>query len=176
MRLDAPLTAIVVVVVVVVPRMQGELVSQYLTAAAAIKRRLHSRGGLPMARLLPTTCHPGSRGGCAGYSASCRRRSVMLSRRGSRLLLRFHKPLLLGNERKVSHSRMFQTRSLDSLFLSFSLGGGSILETTKIRHLSLYHHAPPKTRPHPMLRMSDDFTRFEKISLIYLRQLKLQAK
>lgn len=73
-------------------RMQGELVSRYLTAAAAIKRRLRSRGGLPMARLLPTTCHPGSRGGCAGYSASCRRRrrSVMLSRRRSRLLLRFH--------------------------------------------------------------------------------------
>ncbi|KAF7381715.1 hypothetical protein HZH68_015588 [Vespula germanica] len=45
--------------------MQGELVSRYLTAAAAIKRRLRFRGGLPMG-LLPTTCHPGSRGGDGG--------------------------------------------------------------------------------------------------------------
>lgn len=31
---------------------------EYLTAAAAIKRGSRSRGGLPMAGLLPTTCHP----------------------------------------------------------------------------------------------------------------------
>jgi len=73
-RVDASLTAIIVLVVVIVYReMQGELVSRYLTAAAAIKRGLRSRGGLPMAGLLPTTCHPGSRGGCARYSVSRRR-------------------------------------------------------------------------------------------------------
>jgi hypothetical protein len=53
-----------------VPQIQGELVSRYLTAAAAIKRGLRSRGGLPMARLLPTTCHPGSRDGCAARFAA----------------------------------------------------------------------------------------------------------
>lgn len=45
--------------------MYGELISRYLTATVAIKRGLRSRGGPPMAGLLPTTCHPGSRGGCA---------------------------------------------------------------------------------------------------------------
>jgi len=53
-----------------VPQIQGELVSRYLTAAAAIKRGLRSRGGLPMAGLLPTTCHPGSRDGCAARFAA----------------------------------------------------------------------------------------------------------
>lgn len=90
-----------------VSRMQGKLVSRYLAAAAAIKRGLRSRGGLPMAGLLPTTCHPGSRGGCAGYSAT-RRRSVMLSathKRGSLVWFsRFHERTAGTAPEKISTS------------------------------------------------------------------------
>lgn len=56
--------------------MQGELVSRYLTAAAAIKRGSRSRGGLPMAGLLPTTCHPGDlEVGVPGTRVASRRES-----------------------------------------------------------------------------------------------------
>ena len=81
-------------------------------------------------------------------------RSVMLSRqRISRLLLRFHENRPLRNEKKVlPHSHMFLAGSLDSL------EGDSILETTKTRRLSLYHHAPPKSCPRPIFRTSDDFS------------------
>jgi len=75
---------------------------------------------------------------------------------------RFHENRPLWNERKVpSHSRMFLAGSLDSF------KGGSILETTETRRLSLYHHAPPKTCPRLIFRTPDCFPRLGKTSLIF---------
>lgn len=115
-------------------RTRRELVSRYLTAAAAIKRRLRFRGGLPMG-LLPTTCHPGSRWVCQ-VLWPLRRRSVMLS-----------SPVTLHSSIPGFPCPWKNLEVLDSLINASGL---------KLMVCSLWNEEQNKTRPRNKFREDED--------------------
>lgn len=170
-RVDASLTAIIILVVVVV--MYRECKANWYRDISQRLPPLSADCTLAVVYLWPGYYRrPATQDLEVGVPGTPCRAAVPLryakqAERVSRLLLRFHENRPLWNERKIpSHSRMFLAGFLDSL------EGGSILETTETRRLSLCSDAPPKTCPHPIFYMSDSFSRLGKPVLFLTLSIK----